>query len=109
MRPLLAIIKDLFIFSQMYKNQERVSHLCATKMEHCDRYICSIIEFNSRMEKVDIDYSCVTLHTYPKMFMSLSMHVCVCWSAQVAVRKDHKLDVLKHRRKFLTVLKTRSP
>ena len=54
MRPLLAIIKDLSIFSQMYKNQERVSYLCAAKMEHRDRYICSIIEFNSRMEKVDI-------------------------------------------------------
>lgn len=35
----MAIIKDLSIFSQMYKNQERVSYLCAAKMEQCDRYL----------------------------------------------------------------------
>lgn len=73
----------------------------------CDRYICSIIEFLLRMEKVDRLLLCDFTHL-TKIFMSLSMRVCVCWSAQAALRKDHRLDVL-NRYSFLMVLKTGSP
>lgn len=68
--------RSVHIFTNVRKSKKRVSHLCTAKVEHCDRYICSIIEFYS-VEKVDIDYCCVTLHNQKYLCHCPCVFVCV--------------------------------